>query len=259
MTGHQHQYEQDGAEQREAPAGSDAHPAPAPTAPAERPLVARADVLTFAATYFVVGVTVALICTTAGMAPWLVAVAAVTMYSATSQLALVAVITSGGATLAGLASALLVSARFGVLAAAIAPRLRRGAVRRGVAAHMVVDPSVALALAQPDDDAAEWVFWRVGINLGVAWLIGVVVGVVVGPHIGDPHRYGLDAVFPASLVAILAASLRAGGRIMLAVALVAGAITLTLTPLVPAGIPVLAAVLASGLVLASPTPVGAGR
>jgi predicted branched-subunit amino acid permease len=52
---------------------------------------------------------------------------------------------------------------------------------------------------------------------------------------------GLDAAFPALFLALLAPLLRADGRVAIAAALIGAAIALTLTPLTPAGVPVIAA------------------
>src|SRR3990170_4298428 len=58
----------------------------------------------------------------------------------------------------------------------------------------------------------------------------------------DPEAIGLDAAFPALFLALLAPYLRS--RRALATALVAGAITLTLLPFTPPGVPIVAASLA---------------
>ena len=61
--------------------------------------------------------------------------------------------------------------------------------------------------------------------------------------LGDPHKLGLDAVYPAFFLALLIVEVRrprAGG-----VALAGAAIALALIPIAPAGVPVLAASVAA--------------
>jgi len=76
-----------------------------------------------------------------------------------------------------------------------------------------------------------------------AWVLGTVVGVVAGGALGNPESLGLDAIFPAFFLGLLAAELRRPHAV--ATALVGGGIALALTPLLPAGLPVLLASLAA--------------
>ena len=73
-----------------------------------------------------------------------------------------------------------------------------------------------------------------------AWIGGTVVGVLAYGAVGDVDRLGLDAVFPAFFVALLAEELRGGGR-TIAAALIAAVLSLALVPFVPPGVPVIAA------------------
>jgi len=57
--------------------------------------------------------------------------------------------------------------------------------------------------------------------------------------LGDPNRFGLDAVVPAAFLALLAPRLREGG-VERCVAVGAAVIALVLIPFTPPGIPVLA-------------------
>ena len=76
------------------------------------------------------------------------------------------------------------------------------------------------------------------ILLYALWVGGTAIGTVVGDLL-DPEAIGLDAAFPALFLALLAPYLRT--RRALVTALVAGAITLVLLPLAPAGVPIVAA------------------
>jgi predicted branched-subunit amino acid permease len=72
-----------------------------------------------------------------------------------------------------------------------------------------------------------------------------VLGALAGGAIGDPSALGLDAIFPAFFLALLAAELRRPAA--RPVAALGAAIALVLTPLAPAGVPIVAAALAATL------------
>ena len=69
------------------------------------------------------------------------------------------------------------------------------------------------------------------------WLI--IVGILLGGTIGNPADFGLDAIFPAFFLALLAAEL--DRPMVIPVVVLAGAIALAFTPILPAGLPVLLA------------------
>jgi len=59
--------------------------------------------------------------------------------------------------------------------------------------------------------------------------------------VGAVERLGLDVIFPAFFLALLAAELRSGGRRAIAAAAIAAALAVALTPIAPPGVPVIAA------------------
>ena len=82
----------------------------------------------------------------------------------------------------------------------------------------------------------------VGLLLYPLWVGGTALGTIIGDLL-DPEAIGLDAAFPALFLALLVPYLRT--RTALATALVSGAITLTLLPFAPPGVPIVAASLAA--------------
>jgi predicted branched-subunit amino acid permease len=105
-----------------------------------------------------------------------------------------------------------------------------------------VDASWALAV-QHDGGFDREVLIGATIPQYPAWVGGTVIGVLGGSAIGDPAALGLDALFPAFFLGLLAAEL--GRPRALPVALLGGAIALALTPVLPPGLPVLLASAAS--------------
>jgi predicted branched-subunit amino acid permease len=209
-----------------------------------------ADLATIAVAYAAVGVSVSAAMTAIGTPAWLTLAVAVTAYSATGELAFVAAVASGGSTLAAVASGWLVSMRFGLLTAALASRFRASLPERALAAFTAVDPSVALAIAHADPTVARRVYWRSTVVLFAGFLLGSVVGVILGNVVGDPRTWGLDAVFPASLLAVIWRLL--GRRDASVAAAVAAAICLVLFSFAPGGLPIIAALVGPLLALAAP-------
>jgi predicted branched-subunit amino acid permease len=121
--------------------------------------------------------------------------------------------------------------------APIFPGSRR---RRFLEAQLIVDESWALSGRSGRFD--HGILIGAGLLLYVTWVGGTVLGTVAGDLL-DPDAIGLDAAFAALFLALLAPYLRS--RRALATALVAAAITLALLPVAPAGLPIVAAGLAS--------------
>lgn len=116
----------------------------------------------------------------------------------------------------------------------------RGRLTRLLGAHLVTDETVAFALAQPDPARRRAAFWISGLGLFAVWNLGVLAGALAGDAIGDTAAYGLDAAFPAVLVALVLPALRENPAVRRSALLGAG-LALAVTPAVPAGVPVLVA------------------
>jgi predicted branched-subunit amino acid permease len=81
-----------------------------------------------------------------------------------------------------------------------------------------------------------------------------VVGVLAGDLIGDPEALGLDALFPAFFLSLLASELRSPrGR---GAAAIGAAVAVALTPFTPSGVPILAASIGALLGLRGPVRTG---
>lgn len=163
------------------------------------------------------------------------------VFTGASQFAVVGVLGAGGGAAAALAPALLLAARNAVYGFALVPVLRGGRLRRALQAQLVIDESTAMARAQDEPRAARQAFLATGLSIFVCWNLGTLAGALAGGGLGDPRSYGLDVMFPAAFLALLAPQLRLPGA---PVAAVAGAvIAVVLLPLTPAGLPIVAAVL----------------
>jgi 4-azaleucine resistance transporter AzlC len=164
------------------------------------------------------------------------------VFTGASQFAVIGVLGAGGGIAAALAPALLLAARNGVYGLSLVPILRGRRAVRALQAQLVIDESTAMARAQADPALARRAFLATGLSVFVLWNLGTLIGAVAGGGIGDPRALGLDAMFPAAFLALLAPQLRRPGAP--AAAILGAALALALVPIAPVGVPVLVSVLA---------------
>jgi predicted branched-subunit amino acid permease len=191
----------------------------------------------FGAAAFVVGLSFGVVAqpTMGSIAP---IVMSVFVFAGSAQFGATAVLASGGDAVTAIATGAMLNARFLSMGVAAAPALRGGPLRRALEGQAVVDASWALA-ARGEGGFNREALLGATLPQYPAWVLGTAIGVLLGGAIGDPADYGLDAVFPAFFLALLAAEL--GRPRVVPVVVLAGAIALALTPVLPAGLPVLLA------------------
>ncbi|MFF3498463.1 AzlC family ABC transporter permease [Streptomyces sp. NPDC003247] len=188
----------------------------------------------------VVGVSFGALSVAGGLPVWVPVVMSLVVYAGSAQFSAVGVLLAGGGPFAAAATGLLLNTRAAAFSLAVADLLGPGRATRLLGAHLVADETVAFALAQPDPARRRAAFWVSGLGLFAVWNLGVLAGALVGTALGDITVYGLDAAFPAVLVALVLPSLRASRPLRRPAALGA-LIALAATPFVPAGVPVLLA------------------
>jgi len=111
--------------------------------------------------------------------------------------------------------------------------------RQLVGTHLITDESVAFALRQPDPARRRAAFWTCGVALFAVWNVAVLLGVLAGSMIKDTNAFGLDATFPAVLLALALPALNS--RSIRVAAGTGAVLAVALTPVLPAGLPLLAA------------------
>ena len=161
-----------------------------------------------------------------------------TVFAGASQFGATAVLISGGDAATAIATGAMLNARFLPMGVAAASALRGSRLRRALEGQAVVDASWALA-ARGEGGFDREVLLGGTLPQYPGWVLGTVVGVLFGGALGDPETLGLDAIFPAFFVGLLAAELSRPHAV--AAVLIGGAIALALTPLLPPGLPVLLA------------------
>lgn len=157
-----------------------------------------------------------------------------------SQFAVVGVVAGGGTLAAALSSGLLLGSRNTLYAMRMAPLLRVRGARRLLAALGTIDESTAMAIGQRGEANARTAFWWTFGGVFSMWNLATLAGAVGAKALGDPAKFGLDAVVPAAFLALLAPRLREG-RVEKRVAIGGAVIAFALIPVAPPGVPVLAA------------------
>jgi len=172
------------------------------------------------------------------MGPTAAIVMSVIVFAGASQFAAVAVLAAGGGAAAAIVAGILLNTRFLPMGIAIAPSLPGGPLKRAAQGQALVDASWAVA-SLGDGRFDHRRLLGATIPQYPGWVLGTVLGVIFGDLLGDPSKIGLDAIFPAFFLGLLVTEMR--DRRATTVALLGAAVALTLIPLVPAGLPVVAA------------------
>lgn len=174
-----------------------------------------------------------------GLPWWMPVLMSVAIFAGGSQFMAVGIVAAGGSPAAAVVAGLVLNARHLPFGLAIGDVLGRSPLARVVGSHLLIDESTAFAMAQKDPARARAAYWACGVALFFSWNVGVLVGALAGQAIGDTATFGLDAAFPAAMLALTLPSLK-DARTRNA-ALTGAAIALATTPFLPAGVPVLLA------------------
>jgi 4-azaleucine resistance transporter AzlC len=201
------------------------------------------DVTALCAAAMVVGLSFGAIASAAGVPLAQILVMNAFVYAGGAQFLAVGLAGAGATAAAIVVAGLLLNARHLPFGLAIGNEvLGTGRAARLLGSHLMTDESVAFALAQDDPARRRRAYWMTGVALFVTWNVSAAAGAVAGSALGDPATFGVDAAFPAALLALTLPSLRDKSS-----ARVAGAgavLALAATPFLPAGLPVLVALLA---------------
>lgn len=216
------------------------------TEPNRRTRVVR-DGLTLGATVGLYGVAFGAAATSAGLAVWQSMVLSLVMFTGASQFALVGVLAAGGAPVAAVGSALLLGTRNAIYGLRLAGLLSYRGWRRVLAAHWVIDETTAMTVRERDPALARLAFWSSGLTLFLGWNLTTLAGALGAQFFGPALQAALDSVVPAAFLALLWPRLVRGAEMLGRQRIVAAGgalIALGLTPVLPAGLQIIAATLA---------------
>lgn len=188
-----------------------------------------------------VAVSYGAIAVVSGFPLWLPMVQSVLVLAGSSELLFTGLVAAGGNPVAVACAGLLVNARHVPYGLALQPGVTGSGWRRLLGTHVMNDESVIFALSA-DTVGATTAYWACGLGVLIAWPGGAAIGALLGSVVHDTNAFGLDAMFPAVILALVLPKLRDRGT--LRAALAGAAIALAAVPFVPAGAPVLLALVA---------------
>lgn len=196
------------------------------------------------------GITFGALATSSGLSVLQTCVLSLLAFTGASQFAFIGVVASGGTPLTAALTATLLGARNMFYSISLANILRVTGWRKAAVAHIVIDESTAMALAQDEPRDSRTAFAWTGISIFIMWNLMTFIGAVAGNAIGDPKTFGLDAAVAAAFLGL--AWPRLSDNLSRIVALAAVIAAVVLIPLTVPGVPIIlggGAAVALGLVL----------
>jgi predicted branched-subunit amino acid permease len=171
--------------------------------------------------------------TSAGMSPFEAIALSILSFSGIAQLIAAQLIGAGSPVVVTVAAAFVVSLRFLMYSAAMAPSVAHLALRwRLVISYLMTDQTFANTIryyeAPGNKEHRHWHFMGSGLTLFTSWQAAVAFGALAGALV--PASWSLDFAVVLSFIALLVPAVRS--RSDLAAAIVAGAVAL-----VAAGLP----------------------
>jgi 4-azaleucine resistance transporter AzlC len=198
-------------------------------------VVLRDIALTCLAVFFT-GLSYGAIAVASGFPLWVPAAQSVLVLAGASEFLFIGIVAAGGNPIAAALAGLLVNARHLPYGLAL-PEVTGHGWRRILGTHLMNDETVVFTLAQPDLTRKRVAWWICGVGCLIGWSGGAVLGALIGGAVHDTSAFGLDAMFPAVILALIVPSLR--DRATLRAAGAAAVIALVATPFLPPGLPVL--------------------
>ncbi|WP_328392458.1 AzlC family ABC transporter permease [Nocardia sp. NBC_00416] len=183
----------------------------------------------------------------AGLPLWFPVALGVLVLAGGSEFLFLGIVVAGGSPIAALLAGLLVNVRHIAYGLSV-PDVFGTGWRRVRRAHLLNDETVAVALGQRTATQSRAAYLACGLGILAAWPAGTFLGGLAGSAIPDPGAFGVDAVFPAVLLALIMPALSAPA--VRRGALAGAALALAATPFLPPGLPILLAT--AGVVLTIP-------
>jgi 4-azaleucine resistance transporter AzlC len=217
----------------------------------------RRDIALACLAVWFIGLSYGAIAVASGFPLWVPAAQSVLVLAGASEFLFIGIVAAGGNPLAAAAAGLLVNARHLPYGLALPDmtgpdmtgpdmtgpgRPVKRSMKRLLGSHVMNDESVVFALAQEDLPRKRAAYWACGLGVLLCWPAGAVLGALIGSTIADTGAFGLDAMFPAVILALIVPALRE--RQLRRAALTGAVIALATTPFLPPGLPELLALFA---------------
>ena len=184
----------------------------------------------------IVGLSYGSLAAAQGFPLWVPIALSTLVLAGASEFLFIGIVAGGGSPLTAAAAGLLVNARHLPFGIAVKDLVGQGG-RSLLGCHIMNDESVVFGISQPALQQRRVAYWLCGLGIFAVWPLTVIGGALIGRFIPDVSAIGLDAVFPAILIALIFPALRK--RRTRIPALAGTALSVAVTPFVPAGMPVL--------------------
>ena len=163
------------------------------------------------------------------------------LFSGASQFAVVGIMGAGGAAISAIATATLLGFRNALYGVQIAPILKVTGIKRILAAQITIDESTAVSTLQDNDVDRKRGFYLTGIGVYIFWNFFTFLGALGASKIGNPSVWGLDAAVPAAFCGLVWPRLKNKRQFIISGSAIG--LALLLTPIAPAGVPIITTVL----------------
>jgi 4-azaleucine resistance transporter AzlC len=184
------------------------------------------------------GVSFGVLARAAGLSPWAAVVMSATTLAGSAQFAAVSVLAAGGGAVVAVITGALLNARYAVMGLSAAAALAGPTWSRLLLAQLVVDESWAVS-HRTDGTLDRERLIGAGLVLLGSHVTSTAVGAFGLGGLADPMTLGLDAAFPAMFLVLLRPHL--SRPVARWVAALGAVLALSLVPLVPPGVPIVAA------------------
>ena len=163
------------------------------------------------------------------------------LFSGASQFAVVGIMGAGGAAISAIATATLLGFRNALYGVQMAPILKVTGIKRILAAQITIDESTAVSTLQDNDVDRKRGFYLTGIGVYIFWNFFTFLGALGASKIGNPSVWGLDAAVPAAFCGLVWPRLKNKRQFIISGSAIG--LALLLTPIAPAGVPIITTVL----------------
>ena len=168
------------------------------------------------------------------------------LFSGASQFSLVAVMSAGGSPLSAIVTGTFLGGRNGLYGVRMAQILKLKGLKRAVAAHVTIDESTGVAIAQESLEDQRTAFWYTGFGVFFFWNLFTLIGALGAKAIGDTSAWGLDVASPAIFCAVLFPRLKE--RKLFIAGVLSFIWALSITQFVPAGVPIISTVVIAAII-----------
>jgi len=163
------------------------------------------------------------------------------LFSGASQFAVVGIMGAGGSAVSAIATATLLGFRNALYGLQLAPILKVTGLKRIIASQITIDESTAVSTLQSNDSDRKRAFYLTGFGVYIFWNLFTFLGARGASANGNPSVWGLDAAVPAAFCGLVWPRLKDKRLFLISASAII--LALLLTPITPAGIPIITTVL----------------